>query len=306
MLEGELESELEQEFQETQGEGEGILGAIGNVLGGLLGEGEAEQELSETQGEGEGILGTIGNVLGGLLGEGEAEQEAEMSELEQGEAQEFEMEGIPEAELQSEVLQEGEAELEYELNPVRKIYSDALMEHLAHVASEAESEQEAAEGFLPLIPLVASKLLPVAAKLGARALPQVTRALSRVTPQLTRSISTLTRGLFRNPRTRPLVRAVPRIARSAVATIAKQAATGRQVTPQMARRVIYQKANQVLKNPRRRAVTVQRSGAVDRRFHRISAVPMRPRLCPSCGGAAMVRRRACRACGHLLNLSVRF
>jgi hypothetical protein len=45
MLEGELESEFEQEMQE--GEGEGILGTIGNVLGGLLNEGEGEMELHE-------------------------------------------------------------------------------------------------------------------------------------------------------------------------------------------------------------------------------------------------------------------
>jgi hypothetical protein len=43
--------ELEEEFHETEfgetgetGEGEGILGAIGNVLGGLLGEGETDEE----------------------------------------------------------------------------------------------------------------------------------------------------------------------------------------------------------------------------------------------------------------------
>src|ERR1700751_6153353 len=39
--------ELEWETPEAGGEGEGILGAIGNVLGGLLGEGEAEEESHE-------------------------------------------------------------------------------------------------------------------------------------------------------------------------------------------------------------------------------------------------------------------
>src|SRR5215472_14834190 len=108
MHEGELELELEDEFHEgelesedeSSLEGEGWLGAIGNVVGSLLGEGEeeledesayeaedesafeAEEESSfeseeESSLEGEGWLGTIGNVVGSLLGEGEEELEDE-------------------------------------------------------------------------------------------------------------------------------------------------------------------------------------------------------------------------------------
>src|SRR6516164_88070 len=54
---------------------------------------------------------------------------------------------------------EGELEGEGELNPVRKVYPDAALEHLAHAAMNAESEAEAGEAFLPLIPMVASRLL---------------------------------------------------------------------------------------------------------------------------------------------------
>ena len=71
-----------------------------------------------------------------------------------------ELESLPETELET----MHESEFEFELNPVRKVYPDALMEHMAHMVMEAESEQEAAEGFLPLIPLIAGKLLPLAAK----------------------------------------------------------------------------------------------------------------------------------------------
>ena len=54
MHEGELEMELEDEFHEgelesedeSSLEGEGWLGAIGNVVGSLLGEGEEEDEAS--------------------------------------------------------------------------------------------------------------------------------------------------------------------------------------------------------------------------------------------------------------------
>ena len=67
--ESELEQEFEQELHELhEGEGEGEAGL-----------------------EGEGILGTIGNVLGGLLGEGEGEGEFEL-------AGEFEGEGEDEFE----------------------------------------------------------------------------------------------------------------------------------------------------------------------------------------------------------------
>ncbi len=47
---------------------------------------------------------------------------------------------------------------------MRKIYPDAMMEHLGELAAEAETEHEAAEHFLPLIGMAASKLLPVVAK----------------------------------------------------------------------------------------------------------------------------------------------
>lgn len=102
--EGELEMELEDEFHEgeletedeSSLEGEGWLGAIGNVVGSLLGEGEDEMEEEssfetedesafeteeemedESSLEGEGWLGAIGNIAGSLLGEGEEEDEVE-------------------------------------------------------------------------------------------------------------------------------------------------------------------------------------------------------------------------------------
>jgi hypothetical protein len=217
-----------------------------------------------------------------------------------------ELEGLQEWEFESQPIHEMQSE--FELNPVRKIYPDALMEHMAHMVMEAESEQQAAEGFLPLIPLVASKLLPLAARAlpsVARALPRVANAVSRATPQLTRGVSNLTRGLFRNPRTRPLVQTVPRIARQTVASIARQAAAGRPVTPQIAQRILSSQARQILRNPRRRVTTLRRSNAMDRRFHRLAGMPVPTRVCTSCGVARMARP-TCRACGHLLNLTVRF
>src|ERR1700757_4121888 len=93
---------------------------------------EMEEEMEHEAGlEGEGWLGAIGNAVGSLLGEEEME---------------------------------GEHELEHEISPIRKIYPDAMMEHLGELAAEAETEEEAAEHFLPLIGMAASKLLPVAAR----------------------------------------------------------------------------------------------------------------------------------------------
>jgi hypothetical protein len=97
---GGIATELEEEFHEGEEEagheGEGWLGAIGNIAGSLLGEGEEEgeeegvlegEEEGEEEGffegeeeaglEGEGWLGTIGNIASSLLGEGEEEREEE-------------------------------------------------------------------------------------------------------------------------------------------------------------------------------------------------------------------------------------
>jgi hypothetical protein len=227
-----------------------------------------------------------------------------------------------EYELESESLHElesaGESSHEslHELNPMRRIYPDAMMEHMAHMVAEAESEQEAAEGFLPLIPLVASKLLPLAAKAlpnVAKMLPKVTRVVNRVTPQLTRGVSRITRTLFRNPRTRPLVRTIPSIARRTVANIARQAATGRPVTPQAALRALAQQTRTVLRSPRHRALALRRSRTLDRGIHRAIGTPA-PRPVPataySYGSCGCAPRRhgcgcgaappCCRCCGRLM------
>lgn len=235
---------------------------------------------------------------------------------------ELESELIPASELESEFEAEfeGESEMEleseFELSPIRRIYPDAMMEHMAHAAMEAESEQEAAEQFLPLIPMVAGKLLPLAAKalpkiagkVLPRVLPRVARVVSRVTPQLTRGISTVTRTLFRNRQTRPLVRAVPSIARRTVAQIARQTAAGRPVTPQTAIRVLRYQTRRVIGTPQQRAIVLRRSAALDRRFHTMAGIPWRPSVathapsvCPRCNyHFTQTTPVTCRCCGQLI------
>jgi hypothetical protein len=218
------------------------------------------------------------------IGETESELEAEFEDESEWE-DESELEGESEYESEAELEDESELEGEYELegegeiSPVSKVYPDAMMEHLAHVAMEAESEAEAAEGFLPLVPMIASKLLPLAARalprIAGRALPKIARQVSRVTPNLVRGVTNITRVLHRNPATRRLIGTVPSIARRTVTTIARRAAAGRPVSPQLAARILAHHRRRVLRNPRMVRKILGRSNVMDRRYHRLAGLPRR-------------------------------
>jgi hypothetical protein len=182
----------------------------------------------------------------------------------------------------------GEHELEFESSSALANHF-AEMEHEGHAAAEAANEQEAAEHFLPLIGLAAKFVLPklaglAAKKLGGLAVKKIgskvigrvggqllrrfgPRLLRRVTPQLTRGVANVTRTLFRTRATRPLIHAVPRIARTTVARLGSQIARGRRITPQMATRTLAQQTMRTLGNPRVLAQTYRRSLALDRRYH---------------------------------------
>jgi hypothetical protein len=207
-------------------------------------EGEGEDEMEYEAGlEGEGWLGAIGNIASSLLGEGEDEDEGEF-----------------------------EDELEDEISPVRKVYPDAMMEHLGELASEAETEDEAAEHFLPLIGMAASKLLPVVARAVAPAakklLPKIARAVTKSAPHLTKSIGKVARTLHRNPQTRHLLKVVPTIARRTVGSVARQAAHGRHITPRTAVRTLAKQARRVLTHPRHRKHALRHHHRLERGFHR--------------------------------------
>jgi hypothetical protein len=160
---------------------------------------------------------------------------------------------------------------------VSRVYPDAMMEHLGLAAMEAETEFEAAEHFLPLIPLAASKLLPLAAKalprVAAKVIPRVAHAITRATPRLTRSVGHLTRTLHRNPATRHLVRVMPSVARRAVASIAKHVAAGRPVTPHHAARILRREHHRVLRHPHIVRSVLRHSHAMDRHLHRVGGLP---------------------------------
>jgi hypothetical protein len=183
----------------------------------------------------------------------------------------YEVEALPEMEDEFEGEAHLEDESEDELNPTRKIYPDAVMEHLGELAAEAETEDEAAEHFLPLIGMAASKLLPVVARAVApaarKALPRIAKAVTRLTPRLTRSVGKLARTLHRNPATRSLLRAVPSIARRTVKSIARQVAHNRPINARTAVRTLARQTQRVLSHPQRRRHALRRHRNLDRRFH---------------------------------------
>jgi hypothetical protein len=224
----------------------GGMGALGGYLGGQL----PPQYRRLGQAAGAGLGYGLGTYLGGAL---------------------------PQTEF------EGEAEWEYEaeMNPLIRVQPRALMEHLGHAATEAESEEEA-EAFI-------GALVPIAARL----IPRVAPAVMRAAPQLIRGVSGVVRTLRRNPATRQLVRTVPAIMRRTVTRMARQTAQGQPVTPQRAVRTLAQQTVRVIGNPQRSVQAYQQSRALDRQHHRAvgpaaAAVPgARPALCSSCRAQSM-------------------
>jgi hypothetical protein len=173
-------------------------------------------------------------------------------------------------------LREAEYEGEYEweamargperaINPIRRVYPDAMMEHLAHAAAEAESEAEA-EAFI-------GALVPIAARL----IPRIAPTIMRAAPGLVRGIAGVTRTLRRNPATRPLVRAVPTILRRTTADIARQARRG-PVTPQQAVSALARQSRRVLCSPQQTRHALRHNAALDRRYHQAAAARRRPMI----------------------------
>lgn len=197
------------------------LGGVGSALGSALGGAQG---------------GALGRNLGATLGRS-------LSGM------------LPQREYEGEWEGEYEMESEWEVNPIRRIYPDALMEHLGHAAAEAESEEEA-EAFI-------GALVPLAARL----LPRAASAVMRVAPSLIRGAAGAARALRSNPATRPLVRTLPTVVRQTTATLARQAQQGRRVTPQAAVRTLARQTARVVGSPQRSTQAFRRSRAMDRRFH---------------------------------------
>ncbi|HKY04644.1 MAG TPA: hypothetical protein VJQ56_07140, partial [Blastocatellia bacterium] len=119
----------------------GGLGSVGGAIGSHLG-GASGAALGRDLGS------TIGRHVSGLLPAREFESE-------------FELDG------------------EYEVNPQKRIYPDAMMEHFGHAAASAESEAET-EAFIGALVPLAARLIPRVAPTIMRAAPQLIRGLSGV------------------------------------------------------------------------------------------------------------------------------
>jgi hypothetical protein len=171
---------------------------------------------------------------------------------------------------------ESECECEAEANPLQRVYPDALMEHLGHVAAETHNEAEAEACIGALIPLA------------ARMAPRVSPVILRAAPALIPAVATIARNLRRRPITRPLVRAVPTIVRRTVASISHQVGQGNAVPPRSAVRTLARETARVLGSPSRTVEAWRRSHTLDSRHH--AATTGAP--APTCGGG-------CALCGGL-------
>lgn len=203
-----------------------------------------------------GVGTAIGTALGGAAGYG-------LSGL------------VPEPEYEGEF----EWEFEGEMNPLRRVYPDALMEHLGHAAATARNEAEA-EAFI-------GALIPMAARLIPRAAP----AIMRVAPRLIQGVAGATRTLRRNPATRPLVRTLPTVVRRTTANLARRATQGQRITPQTAVRTLAQQTARVIGSPQRAVQAYRQSRIGDTQYHQVhgSMLPEPPATngstsCPTCGG----------------------
>jgi len=156
--------------------------------------------------------------------------------------------------------QENEFELEGELNPVRKWYPDAMLEHIGHAAAETESEAEAQA--------LAGAMIPLA----ARAVPAAAPSLLRAAPALVCSVAGVTRALRQNPGTKPLVRVMPAIVRRAAKSLARQSAGGNPVSPQPAVRILANETAKLLGTRGQAAQAFRNSQTLDRQFHKAAGL----------------------------------
>jgi hypothetical protein len=146
--------------------------------------------------------------------------------------------------------------------------SAALMEHLGHAASEAESNGEAFAFLAPLLPL-ALKALPLAGKalgMGAKLLPKVASKVVKVAPKLMKGVNAAAKSLRSNPATKPLVQALPQVVRRTTADLAQQVAQGKPLNGNVAVRALANQTAQLLGNPRTALQALGRARALDQKI----------------------------------------
>lgn len=174
---------------------------------------------------------------------------------------------------------EAEWEMEGELNPVRRWYPDAMLEHMGHAAAETENEVEAEA--------LAGAMIPLA----ARAVPKAAPAILRATPALVCGVAGVTRALRQGPGTKPLVRVLPAIVKNTAKKIAQQTASGQPVSPQAAVQTLAKETAKVLGDRGQATQAFKRSQQLDRQFHKVAGVRGKKQgcgcsKCQHCSGAS--------------------
>jgi hypothetical protein len=252
-LEGEYEGELEGEYEAEQ-----FFGSIASLARRAVQSPTLRRIGLSAARAGLSRLGSVGGYVGGRIGGAAGANVGR----DVGSWLGSQISGaLPQSEFESEFEGEFEGEFETEANPIRRVYADALMEHLGHAASNARTEAEA-EAFL-------GALVPLAAQI----VPRIAPTIMRAAPQLIRGLSGITQSLRSNPQTRPLIRTIPSIVRGTATSLARQAGQGQPVTPQAAVRALAQQTARTVGSPQRSVQAYQRNRALDRRFHGIQARP---------------------------------
>lgn len=141
--------------------------------------------------------------------------------------------------------------------------SALLMEHLAHAASEAESDGEAFAFLAPLVPM-AMKALPMALKAGSKL---AAKLLPRVAPKLIKGVNGVAKTLRSSPSTKPLVQAIPRVVQQATADIARQASSGIPIDEDAALQTFARDVAKMLGDANVVMQILARAKQFDRRFH---------------------------------------
>ena len=151
---------------------------------------------------------------------------------------EFELYGDPEDEFY------GDPEYESASSPAAEV---RLMEHLAAMAAQTESESES-EAFLGALPALAARLAPAAA---------------RWVPELTKRAVQLGRQLWNSPAAKPYVQALPHVVRRTTADVAGRYSRGAPVSLDLVGRRFAHHASRALREPDRRRRVIQRARRAD-------------------------------------------
>ena len=223
---------------EYENEGDAFFGKVFKKFGGLVRQLPLKQLAQVGARVAGGALGGpvgahLGGMAAGMLREDESELEGEGFDFED------ESEGP---------LQEDEAEA-FGLDS----FTDSLAESLATQAAESESEAEAS------------------ALLGGVTIHIVSGApvsVRRVSPALLRGANRLGRFLRKRRRTRPLVKAIPKIQKTAVKMLADHARKGGKVTPATAAKAMARATVKTLGTPKAAAKSLANNAVKSKRVGR--------------------------------------